>query len=401
MNLSGDKKLKIQLIQISFKKFYLLLMSLFLVNVTLTPISSKAQSPTQTSNIEENQPFAGEKLRVGITGEAPAVILPQDTSNQNKRLTGISIDIWDELATSLNLDYELIYNDSVIQTLKKLANQEIDIVIGGITVTEKNIRRFDFTQPVHEDKISVLVPLQSPTLWTIIKPFFGWAFLSSIILIGLCLFVVGNLLWLAEHNKNSEQFPKHYLKGVREGVWCALTTFSTVGYGDRYPVTNFGRFVAGSWMLISLVAVTTLTAGIATTLALAFSAQTYRNLQSPSDLKGVRLVTISGSKAVEWGQYYQGRIVEVDSLSEGIRKLESNQVDGVIYSRLALEYYLYQNPQLPYGVVDFDIGTQNYSIALTQDNPLTEKLNEQIVSIDMQLRFQEFKETWFKSQLNN
>lgn len=58
MNLSGDKKLKIQLIQISFKKFYLLLMSLFLVNVTLTPISSKAQSPTQTSNIEENQPFA-------------------------------------------------------------------------------------------------------------------------------------------------------------------------------------------------------------------------------------------------------------------------------------------------------------------------------------------------------
>ena len=112
-------------------------------------------------------------------------------------------------------------------------------------------------------------------------------------------------------------------------------------------------------------------------------------------------MTISGSKAVEWGQYYQGRIVEVDSLSEGIRKLESNQVDGVLYSRLALEYYLYQNPQLPYGVVDFDIGTQNYSIALTQDNPLTEKLNEQIVSIDMQLRFQEFKETWFKSQLNN
>ncbi|MGK7878690.1 MAG: transporter substrate-binding domain-containing protein [Crocosphaera sp.] len=397
--------MKKQLIQIYFKKLYLLLMSLFLVNVTLTPISSKAQLPNKTSDIEETtektRPFAGEKLRVGITGEAPAVIVPQDRSNQNKRLTGISVDIWDKLATTLNLDYELIYNDSVTQTLEKLANQDIDIAIGGITVTENNIRRFDFTQPVHEDKISVLVPLQSPTLWTIIKPFFGWAFVSSIILIGLCLFVVGNLLWLAEHRRNSEQFPKNYVKGVREGVWCALTTFSTVGYGDRYPVTNLGRFVAGSWMLISLVAVTTLTAGIATTLALAFSAQTYRNLQSPSDLKGVRLATISGSKAVQWGQYYQTRIVEVDSLSEGIRQLESNQVDGILYSRLALEYYLYQNPQLPYGVVDFDIGTQNYSIALTLDNPLTEKLNEQIVSIDMKLRFQEFKETWFKSQLNN
>ncbi|MGK7942167.1 MAG: transporter substrate-binding domain-containing protein [Crocosphaera sp.] len=248
--------------------------------------------------------------------------------------------------------------------------------------------------------MSVLVPLQSPTLWTIIQPFFGWAFLSSLILIGLCLFIVGNLLWLAEHRHNSEQFPKNYVKGVIEGVWCALTTFSTVGYGDRYPVTNFGRLIAGSWMLISLAAVTTLTAGIATTLTLAFSAQPYQKLQSPSDLKGVRLVTISGSKAVEWGQYYQARIVKVDSLSEGIRQLESNQVDGVLYSRLVLEYYLYQNPQAPYRVVDFDIGTQNYSIALTQDHPLTEKLNEEIVSIEMRLRFQEVKETWFKSQVH-
>ncbi|MGK7942168.1 MAG: hypothetical protein AB4062_18830 [Crocosphaera sp.] len=74
-------------------------MSLFLVNVTLTPISSKAQLPTQTSNIEEttekNQPLEGEKLRVGITGEPPAVILSEDPSNQSKRLTGISVELWD------------------------------------------------------------------------------------------------------------------------------------------------------------------------------------------------------------------------------------------------------------------------------------------------------------------
>ncbi|MDJ0844074.1 transporter substrate-binding domain-containing protein [Crocosphaera sp.] len=390
--------------KIYLKNFYLLLMSLFLVNVTLTPNSSKAQLSTQASNIEEtieeNKPFKAKKWRVGITGEPPAVIVSEDSSNLRKRLTGISIELWDELATALNLKYELIYNDSVTQTLEKLANQEIDIAMGGITVTKNNIRRFDFTQPVHEDKISVLVPLQSPTLWTIIQPFFGWAFLSSIILIGLCLFIVGNLLWLAEHRYNSEQFPKNYFRGVREGVWCALTTFSTVGYGDRYPVTNLGRFIAGSWMLISLAAVTTLTAGIATTLALAFSAQPSQNLQSPSDLKGVRLVTISGSKAVQWGQYYQGRMVEVDNLSDGIQQLESNQVDGVLHSRLALEYYLYENPQAPFRVVNFDIGTQNYSIALTQDHPLTEKLNEQILSIEMKLRFEKIKDTWFKSQLN-
>jgi hypothetical protein len=36
------------------------------------------------------------------------------------------------------------------------------------------------------DEITVLVLGQSPTLWSVIKPFLGWAFLSSIILIHLC-----------------------------------------------------------------------------------------------------------------------------------------------------------------------------------------------------------------------
>lgn len=393
--------MKKQITYISFKKFYLLLISLFLVDITLTPISSKAQSPIETLSIEKIRENKVEKLRVGITGEPPAVILAENSLNSRQKLTGISVEIWDEIATALNLNYQLIYDDSVNQILEKLENQEIDIAIGGITVTDKNISRFDFTQPVYEDNISILVPSQSPTLWTIIQPFFGWAFLSSLILIGLCLLIVGNLLWLAERHQNSEQFPKNYVKGVTEGVWCALTTFSTVGYGDRYPVTNFGRLIAGSWMLISLAAVTTLTAGIATTLALAFSAQTSQELQSPSDLKRVRLATIAGSKAVQWGQYYQGRMVEVYNLSDGIQQLESNQVDGVLHSRLALEYYLYKNPQAPFRVVNFDIGTQNYSIALNRDHPLTEKLNKQILSIEMKLRFREVKETWFNSQFND
>ncbi|WP_198648798.1 transporter substrate-binding domain-containing protein [Cyanothece sp. BG0011] len=111
-------------------------------------------------------------------------------------------------------------------------------------------------------------------------------------------------------------------------------------------------------------------------------------------------MTISGSKAVQWGQYYQGRMVEVDNLSDGIKQLESNQVDGVLYSRLVLEYYLYENPQAPDQVLDFDIGIQNYSIALTRDHPLTEKLNEQLLSIEMKLRFQEVTENWFQSQGN-
>lgn len=374
-----------------------LLTILGLIVFNVTPMIVKAQSPLPSPTAKDTP----QKLRVGIAGEPPGVIIPADDLDSDMRVTGVAVETWETLANDLELEYELIYENSVVNVLEKLAKGEIDVAVGGITTTDTNIHRFDLTQPLYQDNLSILVPTQSRTLWSIIRPFLRWAFLSSVIVIFICLFTVGNLLWLAEHNRNSEQFPKAYIKGVREGMWCALTTFTTVGYGDRYPITPLGRLIAGSWMIVSVAIITSLTAGIATTLAIAFSAQSYQRWQKPSDLKDVRLATISGSTAVQWGQYYQARIVGVEHISQGIVLLESNQVDGVLYTRLALEHYLQENPQSSYQVLGFNLGHQNYSIALTPNNPLTQKLNEKLLSIEMHIRFNEIQENWFKYQSNN
>lgn len=384
------------------KLYSRLLTLLFLINLTFNAIEVKAQLP-KTNPIKEeylsaNGSLDSEKLQVGVAGEPPIIM---GSLEQQEDPTGVTVEIWKELAIALKLDYELIYHHSVPEVMKALEREEIDVAIGSINITDKNISLFDFTQPISQANLTLLVPSQPPTLWTVIKPFLGWVFLSSMGLIYLCLFIVGNLLWLVERKKNSEQFPQSYFKGVSEGMWCALATFTTVGYGDRYPITDAGRFISGLWMLISLATITTFTAGIATTLAIAFSSQPYRQIQKPSDLQRVRLAAISDSTAVEWAKYYRARVTEVTHLSDAISLLKSEQVDGVIYTRLTLEHYLEENPQASYQLVQFNLGRQNYGIALTPNNPLTKKLNEKILSIEMQLRFQSIVEDWFKLKPDN
>ena len=51
-----------------------------------------------------------------------------------------------------------------------------------------------------------------------------------------------------------------------DAVWWALTTITTVGYGDHYPVTLTGRFVAGGLMVAGIALLGVVTASIASWL---------------------------------------------------------------------------------------------------------------------------------------
>jgi len=48
-----------------------------------------------------------------------------------------------------------------------------------------------------------------------------------------------------------------------DAVWWAATTVMTVGYGDRYPVTTEGRFVAVTLMIVGISVVGSVTAAVA------------------------------------------------------------------------------------------------------------------------------------------
>lgn len=78
--------------------------------------------------------------------------------------------------------------------------------------------------------------------------------LVSIFFVFLLLTIASLLIYYAEHDAQPEQFSNAF-----SGLWWAVATLTTVGYGDIYPITVIGRILGAviAIMGIGMVAVPT------------------------------------------------------------------------------------------------------------------------------------------------
>merc|ERR1719159_159088 len=72
-------------------------------------------------------------------------------------------------------------------------------------------------------------------------------------------------------------------QSIPEASWWAITTMTTVGYGDTYPITNWGRFIGGLTMIIGILCVALPTTVLGVQFSDAFAAVTEE--KAISDLK--------------------------------------------------------------------------------------------------------------------
>ena len=68
-------------------------------------------------------------------------------------------------------------------------------------------------------------------------------------------------------------YPGANIEHVGDGWWWALTTMSTVGYGDQYPVSTPGRIVGVALMIMGVALLGTITAALASNFNGARNAQ--------------------------------------------------------------------------------------------------------------------------------
>lgn len=72
------------------------------------------------------------------------------------------------------------------------------------------------------------------------------------------VFAAAGLVTIAERSSKGAN-----IHDFGQGLWWAIVTVTTVGYGDRYPITPFGQGVAVALMLVGIGLIGVLTATVA------------------------------------------------------------------------------------------------------------------------------------------
>ncbi|WP_297696469.1 ABC transporter substrate-binding protein [uncultured Eudoraea sp.] len=312
----------------------------------------------------------GDTLVVGIYHNPPFVIQTDDNSFE-----GLSIELWENIAKSSDLNFRYEQYSDFISILKRLEYREIDLTINPMDVNELRVEKFDMTQPYFISSIGVAIPyLNRSALSVFVSNIFSLAFLKIILLLILVIFVFGFFLWLVERRHNKFQF-RPGLLGLFDGLWWSAVTMTTVGYGDKAPKSNLGKSIAIIWMFTAVIIISSFTAGIASTLTIS-GLQT--DINTAEDIRLVKKVSAVGATS---GELYlvQEDIPITQSYASPIlalRALAKKNNDVLLYDHTVLQYYINRlSLSEKVKLLPFTLREHYQSFMLPKDHPAYDRIN--------------------------
>lgn len=338
------------------------------------------------------QNFPQDTLQVGYVGSAPFIL---QTAN-NGQPEGIVFDIWEEIAFSIGKRYQLEPVSTIDEGISAIQKQNLDLLIGPITINSARAAKIDFSQPFFDTELALLAPKMQAGFWDNLKPFFSPAFLFAILGLLLILAFVGFLFWFVEGRHFPEEYPKKPIECIGIGMWLAVVTMTTVGYGDYAPKTPKGRMVMGSWMVISLILATTFVAGIATSFSKV--GETNQTITSLNQLHGKEVAIPSNQKVAELIRTVEGIPVKVEDVSEGYSLLLEKKVDAVLYDEVPLEYIFETEKKEDYQLTKKNIDPQHYGFVFSKESNLKRMVDREIIRMRETNDIQKIISEWISTR---
>jgi len=336
----------------------------FLFSLLISSLSFNAQQSPDSLDLSK-------KMLIGVTPTPPFVM------EENGEYAGLSIDSWKSINEQLDLDYEFKEYGSLAELLSGIENNEVDFSINPVTVTDNRMKRMDFSQPYFISHTGVAKRSESQ-IFSYLGNLFSWNFISAILILLAVIFIFGFLVWIFERKKNAAEFGTGS-RGILQGFWWSAVTMTTVGYGDKSPRTTGGRVIALIWMFMAIIIISSLTAGIASSLTV----QTMNDeINSVQDLSKFEVTSVESSSAQELLSLYNIEHNKVMDEKEGIVLLKNEETKLFVYDEPILRYEIKRSGlEDEIEVLSKTLKKDYYGYSFPKNSKLVDKIDPVLIGV--------------------
>jgi len=330
---------------------------------TLLPFSAFAQNDTAAPG----------KVLVGVMDTPPFAMKTKDG-----RWEGLAIELWQAIAQELGVEFEL-REYTPEQLMDAVKRGKVD-VIPALAATEEREIIMDLTLPILRSGSAIAVTAEA-TKHSWLRFAGHLVSLNVLPVIGLLILLslaAGTIVWLFEARQNPEMFGGGAPRGIGHGIWWAIVTLTTVGYGDTAPKTLGGRMVALIWMFVSVILIASFTAVVTTSFTVGELKGKIRGL---SDLPDVRVGSVSQSQSLNFLTKRGIAVVPYENLGDGLQAIVDKKIDAFVFNDAVLKHLARTSFPGRVQVLTRTFDHYFVSMAVQSGSSLRETLNRALLKI--------------------
>jgi polar amino acid transport system substrate-binding protein len=350
-----------------------------------TPAATSKPSPEPQAPV-----ISGRTVKVGTRIVSPFV------TEENGELGGFSIELWKNIAQELDIKSDFKKTQSVADLLSIVKSKQADVGIAAISVTAQREQDFDFSQPIFDSGLQILVRSQGSqsSIGRLLGSIFTPALFQLLGIMALIVLIPAHVIWLVERNHQGGFLENNaYFPGIFKACWWAAATLAT--QAEEMPKGPWGRIMAVIWMFISVVFIAYFTATVTTSLTVE---QLQSNIKGPQDLLGKHVGTIVGSTSANYLKQQKIEAKEFKQIDEAYTALNNTDVDAVVFDAPILLYYAAHDGKGKVQVVGSIFRKESYAIALPNGSPYRKLINNALLSLQEKGTYQEIYDKWFSNK---
>ncbi|MGJ3241658.1 MAG: transporter substrate-binding domain-containing protein [Opitutales bacterium] len=304
---------------------------------------------------------------VGVTDSPPFSYQDEDGA-----WTGMTFALWDAIAADLGIAYEL-KPYSLPGLLEAVKTGEAEVAAAALVTTAEREQFMDFSHSFYASGLSIATEQEGGFPWGLFfRRIFSWPFWAALFSLSVLLCAVGFAIWLVERKKNPEQFGGDTLKGIGSGFWWSAVTMTTVGYGDKAPVTPAGRLVGLVWMFASIIIISGFTGAIASSLTLTSMTP---KITGKDDLYRASVGVIEGSSAARRLDAEGIRARTFASTRAGLQAVADGRIEAFVNDAPVLRHFVGRDFPDTLTVLNETFNPGYYALGLRDGEPQLEAIN--------------------------